>query len=175
MNTTTPAADGCPMEPINYEHPVLTHQQMLQAINLTWETSNHWGRRGALRVRSGHGKPRLYSVIEILYLAHLKALTEAGVGLDQARFLAAHVFPESRALAPAEVAAVLSAAGAPEAAPRLIAIVRDGRQYLMTASDAEDVVAPVPQGRDWSIVVDVTGLILRTLSRIRVIRGASQS
>jgi hypothetical protein len=160
-----------------YEEPLLDRIEMLEAARLPNERVHFWEKKGLGRVRTGRGNARRYSLGETLYYAYLGVLAQAGLPLDAAGSLAAGTFPAVGTSVCHRIGDLLRASPEPHKSPRILAVVCDTekygwRQLLVSKQEADEAVAPVPQGSLWAVVIDLTAIVNITVNGARGILKA---
>jgi hypothetical protein len=152
---------------------VFSPPEMISITGVAERRFQSWVQRNFVlqATRPGRGVAREYSLVDLLYLSYLRVLTEACVELEEAASYACEIFPHE-AFVPmspnqkiAKIPDIIRAAaiGRPDLAPRRLAIIN--RQQIIVAKselEDEDIVAPIPEGKLWAIVVDLSEVVIKT-------------
>jgi len=149
-----------------YEEPMFTPAEMLSATGLAERRIQMWVHRGFFPVaHPGRGVPREYSLAHLCFLAYLQVANDAHIPLAEAAFSAAQLFPFSAILVPAKIRDIIRSWRRPDLAPRLFAIFHDGKDALLvTKKDLNDAWAPLHEGENWGITIDVTNVVVKTMN-----------
>lgn len=154
-----------------YETEIFTPSEMLAVTGLAERRYQSWVQRGFMPQanRPGPGVPRKHSICDLMFLTYVRVLSDAGIPLEQAAVHAYDLFhPASLRRAPSKRIVEVFQAVTCQDPPRFFAVI-NGRQSIVSREEVAEASAPLPAGKEWGLVVDLTSVIIRTFTAAKQI------